>query len=110
MGAWDSVAHPGLQLKAPRPTSALPEHRLDALSFVKYTYVSISLNELDGLKLTCKPTEVRANGRCPVHDGQQTIDTLGLDVLSMGECAAILVSYIVICRVIAFLGIRYIKW
>lgn len=33
--------------------------RLDALSFVKYAYVAISLNELNGLDLHCDPKELK---------------------------------------------------
>ncbi|GFH27980.1 ABC transporter domain-containing protein, partial [Haematococcus lacustris] len=60
---------------------------LDALSFYKYTYVAISLNELDGLQLRCGPN----------------------DKLNAAVCAGILTSYIIIARVLAFIGIRYIK-
>ncbi|KAL6746463.1 P-loop containing nucleoside triphosphate hydrolase protein [Haematococcus lacustris] len=84
---------------------------LDALSFYKYTYVAISLNELDGLQLRCGPNDrLNAAGQCPITSGQQTIDTLQLDKLSIPVCAGILTSYIIIARVLAFIGIRYIKW
>ena len=49
------------------------------------------------------------DGVCPVTSGQQTIDTLGLGELSIGANAGILLSYVIICRIIAFLGIRFIK-
>lgn len=83
---------------------------LDALSYVKYTYVGISQNELDGLTLTCTPQQQKPDGSCPVPSGQFTIDALGLDYITIGDCAGILISYIVICRIIAFLGVRFIKW
>lgn len=41
--------------------------------------------------------------------GQQTIDQLGLGALSIGADAGILVAYIATCRLIAYLGIRFIK-
>ena len=34
---------------------------------------------------------------------------LGLDEYTMGGCAGILILYIVFCRVVAFLGVRFIK-
>lgn len=49
-------------------------------------------------------------GVCPNVSGQQKIDELGLDKLTIPNCAGILISYIVIARLIAFLGIRFIKW
>ncbi|KAG2495027.1 hypothetical protein HYH03_006959 [Edaphochlamys debaryana] len=95
---------------------------LDALSYVKYTYVVISLNELDGptcvgislnelngLELTCTPQQERPDGSCAVPDGQTTIDALGLDYITIGDCVGILIGYIVICRIIAYLGVRFLK-
>jgi ATP-binding cassette subfamily G (WHITE) protein 2 len=51
-----------------------------------------------------------AGGVCPITSGEQTIAQLDLDQLSIGADAGILCVYILICRLIAFLGIRYIKW
>ena len=61
-----------------------------------------SLNELQGLTLTCTPSQRLANGQCPVPDGEYTIKQLGLNYLSIGQCAGILISYIVICRCAPF--------
>lgn len=85
---------------------------LDALSYVKYTYTGISLNELQGLQLSCTPAELaRApGGVCPITSGQQTISLLGLDYMSKTGCALVLLGFIVFCRVIGYLGIRLIKW
>jgi ABC-type multidrug transport system permease subunit len=81
---------------------------LDALSYVKYVYMALAQNELNGLTLTCTAAQ-KVNGVCPVPNGEATIDKLGLDALSMGACAGILVAYILITRVIAYLGVRFIK-
>lgn len=84
---------------------------LDSLSYVKYTYVGISLNELSGLVLHCTPAELqKAGGKCPVTSGDQTIAQLGLDSYSMGLCAGILVVFIVVCRTAAYVGLRVMKW
>ena len=84
---------------------------LDALSYVKYAYVGLSLNELGNLHLYCTPAKLAAsNGVCPITHGQQTINALGMQDYTKGGCAGILVLYIVFCRFIAFLGVRYIKW
>ncbi|KAI8846854.1 P-loop containing nucleoside triphosphate hydrolase protein [Chytridium lagenaria] len=56
---------------------------LDGISYVKYAYVGIALNELSGLKLVCSPSELRADGTCPITDGQFTISQLGLDKMTM---------------------------
>lgn len=84
---------------------------LDSLSYVKYTYIGISINELSGLVLHCTPAELdKAGGRCPVTSGEQTIAQLGLDHYSMGLCAGILVVFIVVCRAAAYVGLRVMKW
>lgn len=81
---------------------------LDALSYVKYTYTAISLNELRHLKIRCTDSEY-VGGVCPITSGEQTITSLGLDYLNIGSCATILIFYILITRAIAYLGIRYLK-
>ncbi len=84
----------------------LPEYFvwLDALSYVKYTYVGISLNELNGLVYTCTP----ANS-CPAT-GAAVEDQLGFNKFTIGECAGILFAFIAVCRILAYLGIRFVKW
>jgi len=81
---------------------------LDALSYAKYSYVGVGLNELSGLQLTCTPTQLTASGHCP--NGEDTIATLELNKLSIESCAGVLVGMIVFFRVGAYLAIRYIKW
>lgn len=84
---------------------------LDALSYVKYAYVGVALNELRGLHLYCSPKALaKNNGICTVTTGEYTIDSLGLDDYTRAGCAGILILYIVFCRFVAFLGVRYIKW
>jgi ABC-type multidrug transport system ATPase subunit/ABC-type multidrug transport system permease subunit len=81
---------------------------LDALSYVKYCYVGISLNELHGLKLTCAPSELK-NGVCPTTTGQQTIALLGLDFVTIPQCAFAALALIVAFRVIAYIALRLKK-
>jgi ATP-binding cassette subfamily G (WHITE) protein 2 len=76
---------------------------LDALSYVKYTYVGASLVELQGLKLTC--TEGDREKLSCIEYGETVIQDLGLDYISVGGC----IGYIIICRAIAFLGVRFLK-
>ena len=77
---------------------------LDAISYVKYTFVGMALNELHGLNITCttKPPEA-----CP--HGYKIIEAKGYDYISIGGCVGVLICYIFICRLIAFLGIRFLK-
>jgi ATP-binding cassette subfamily G (WHITE) protein 2 len=82
---------------------------LDAISYVKYTYVGISLNELSGLQLTCTATQLNADGNCPITSGSQTIATLGLDRFTIGACIGALILYIFVCRIGAYVAVRFIK-
>lgn len=81
---------------------------LDALSYAKYTYVGVALNELTGLTLSCTAAQRNAAGECP--SGHDTIVSLGLGKLSISLCAWILVAMIVVFRLGAYLAIRYIKF
>ena len=89
--------------------SRLPKYFawLDALSYVKYSYVGISLNELQDLKLTCTTSD-REHLSC-IENGETIIQELGLDYLNIAGCVGALVGFIVICRGIAFLGVRFLK-
>lgn len=86
---------------------------LDALSYVKYTYIGISLNELHGLNLGCKPSEYVTSSSgvqtCPITSGEQTIRSLGLDTITIQDAAGILISFIFISRLFAYLGLRFMK-
>eukprot|EP01117_Protostelium_nocturnum_P010633 TRINITY_DN382_c0_g1_i1.p1 TRINITY_DN382_c0_g1~~TRINITY_DN382_c0_g1_i1.p1 ORF type:complete len:613 (+),score=171.42 TRINITY_DN382_c0_g1_i1:131-1969(+) len=81
---------------------------LDALSYVKWAYVGISLNELNGLSISCQASEL-VNGVCPTVSGEQTIQRLGLNKFTIGECIGSLIAIIVGFRIITFLALRFIK-
>lgn len=91
------------------PPSRLPKYFawLDALSYIKYVYVGLCLNELQGLKLTCTATEISSSTCIP--NGEATIRSLGFDYISIGGCIGVLFSFVIGWRAIAFLGIRYLK-
>lgn len=80
---------------------------LDALSYVKYTYTALSLNELSGLVLTCTEAET-ASGKC-ITNGETIIKNNGFDFITLGGCAGALIAFIIGTRVIAYLGLRYLK-
>lgn len=80
---------------------------LDALSYIKYTYVGTALNELSGLRLSCTDAD-RARASC-YETGEYFIDERHFDYITIGGCVGALVGYIVFCRTIAFLGVRFLK-
>jgi ATP-binding cassette subfamily G (WHITE) protein 2 len=80
---------------------------------LQYTYIGISLNELSGLVLTgCNPdgSSIAPGGAKCIASGEQTMQSLGLNQYSMGGCAGALLAYIFVCRFLAYLGLRYVKW
>ncbi|KAG5189322.1 P-loop containing nucleoside triphosphate hydrolase protein [Tribonema minus] len=86
---------------------------LNDISYVTYSYTGVSINENRGLKLTCTSDELEdVNGQlqCPIPDGDVILEADGLNKLSIGECAGILVFYIVFVRFLAYLGVRFLKW
>ncbi|CAF1465031.1 unnamed protein product, partial [Adineta steineri] len=89
--------------------SRLPKYFawLDVLSYVKYTYVGTSLNELRGLNLTCTKAD-RDKNSC-IENGEIIIRELGLDYINIIGCIGALLAFIIICRSIAFLGVRFLK-
>lgn len=72
--------------------------------------MSQNRNELHGLTLECLPSELNIAGQCPETSGHQVIERLGLDYITITQAAWLLVLYIFMTRLIAFLGLRYIKW
>eukprot|EP00611_Tribonema_gayanum_P017887 TRINITY_DN3082_c1_g1_i5.p1 TRINITY_DN3082_c1_g1~~TRINITY_DN3082_c1_g1_i5.p1 ORF type:complete len:611 (+),score=223.25 TRINITY_DN3082_c1_g1_i5:294-2126(+) len=55
---------------------------LDALSYVKYCYVGVSLNENHGLTLTCTPEEeidVGGITQCPIPNGDAFLESQGME-------------------------------
>jgi ABC-type multidrug transport system ATPase subunit len=78
---------------------------IDIFSYVKYAYIGISLNELQGLELSCTLPDI---SKCV--SGQSKIIELGLDYITIGGCVGVLVAMIFFFRFIAYLGVRYVKW
>jgi hypothetical protein len=89
--------------------SRLPKYFswLDALSYIKYVYIGISLNEWGDLKLTCTANDTNS-GNC-IPNGEIIIQSLGFDYISIGGCIGVFFSFIILYRIIAFLGIRFLK-
>jgi ATP-binding cassette subfamily G (WHITE) protein 2 len=76
---------------------------LDALSYIKYAFVGVALNELDGLEFTCP------SGTCDITSGEQVIAEKGYDQYTIGMCAGALFLYIISCRLIGYAGLKFIK-
>jgi ATP-binding cassette, subfamily G (WHITE), member 2 len=89
--------------------SRLPKYFvwLDALSYNKYTFVGTALNELHGLNLS-RHDQNCAVKRC-FNTGAELIEDRGFDYINIGGCVGALIAYIIGCRFIAYLGVRFLK-
>lgn len=110
---------------SPKQLSLYPEWRFaDALSYIKYSFVGVALNEFQHLHIYCDDREltksVSSTGvvsyKCviaplnnPPYSGSAYSAYYGFDQYTVGGCASALVLYIVSCRIIAYLALRFIK-
>ena len=76
----------------------------DALSYIKYAFVGVALNELTDKQFDCIPGQA-----CPYPDGESIIVAKGYDQYTIGFCAGILVLYIVVARFIGYVALRFVK-
>lgn len=77
----------------------------DALSYIKYAYVGIALNELDGLQLSCD-----SKGTCKYISGQELIYAFGYDEYTIGGCAGYIWVLIAGFQLLGYLGLRFLKY
>ncbi len=88
---------------------------IDALSYVKYAFVGAALNELSGLQLNCnglQTTIVNATYNITavcIKTGEALIQERGYNYISIGGCIGVLLAFIIFCRAMAFLGVRFLK-
>jgi ATP-binding cassette subfamily G (WHITE) protein 2 len=75
------------------------------LSFMNWSFLGIVQNELTDLDLSCYP----GKSPCKQNNGNVIIAANDYDEFTIGECAGILIVYVVGCRLIAYLALRFIK-
>ncbi len=72
--------------------------------YFKYTYVALSLNELEGLQLKCNNTRESC-----IYNGQTLIEERGFNYIGIRASIGILIAFIIFSRTIAYIGVRFIK-
>ena len=83
---------------------------LATISFVRYSYMAVSINEFSGLRFTCQPSELIRNGTtCPITSGVQVLRDSYFTTFTMWWCALVLIIIFAVLRLTAFLSSRYIK-
>jgi ATP-binding cassette subfamily G (WHITE) protein 2 len=114
--AYEIVRLYGGWFISPKLMATYPDWEFaDAMSYIKYAFVGVSLNENDGLTLTCLPSEYK-DGKCSMppltaspFDGHAYNAYYGYNRYTIDFCFGLLIAYVIICRVIAYLALRYIK-
>lgn len=81
---------------------------IESLSYLKYVYITIARNELEGLVYTCSVSQAK-NGVCPIQNGDQTSVSMGYNVYPYGHTVGTLICIIVLYRVGAYIALRVIK-
>jgi len=88
----------------------------DALSYIKYTFIGVSITENEGLELECSKVELNSKGQCiipPLMSGPYTGDRFsqyyGYSTFTIQQCIAALMLYIFCARVLSYLALRFIK-
>jgi len=99
------------------PPSLLPGYFawIDAVSFVKYSFLALAQNELEGLQLDCvgEPPAIdpatNATIPCPIDYGTQLLEERDMRRIPIWGCALILAGMILGMRIIGYLGIRIMR-
>jgi ABC-type multidrug transport system ATPase subunit/ABC-type multidrug transport system permease subunit len=79
---------------------------IDFLSYVKYGFVGLSLNELTDLQLQCNPDELN-NNICPITNGEQLIEKNGYNEYSIFQCIYMLLIFSFVCRCLSYIVIKF---
>ena len=77
----------------------------NALSYLNYAFMGVTVNELSGLKLTCTDSDIAINS-C-FTTGEQIMVAKGYDKYTIEYCIGIGCVFIFGCRVFSFLFLRY---
>jgi ATP-binding cassette subfamily G (WHITE) protein 2 len=90
---------------SPKLLEQIPDWKfVDALSYLKYTFLGIAINELEDLTLECVPGQ-----KCTYTKGSQIMAAMGYDRYTKEYCAGLLIVLIIGWRLLAYLGLRFIK-
>lgn len=90
---------------SPAQMETIPDWKFaDSLSFTKYAFIGVAINELQGLEIECDTTPCS-----PLTTGEQIMAVNGYDDYTIGFCVGILIVLIVGSRILAYLGLRFMK-
>lgn len=76
------------------------------ISFIKWGFEALVLNEFRGLTFTCTEQQ-RIGGQCPFRTGEDTINYLRMEDASMLASYLVLTGMVLFLRLVAYLAILY---
>eukprot|EP01038_Epipyxis_sp_PR26KG_P005179 gene5179-7206_t len=85
-----------------------------AVSYMSWGYIGLVLNEYKAAGYHCTTQELLTNAAtktkyCKINYGQQQINIFHYDIFSLDFCFGMMVVYIVFCRLVSYLALRFIK-
>jgi ATP-binding cassette subfamily G (WHITE) protein 2 len=72
---------------------------IDAISYVKYVYMGLMINEFDGKPPVCTVVT-------PCLSGNAFLETLGIGYIPLYACALVLLGMIIVMRFITYIVLR----
>lgn len=76
---------------------------------MKYGYIGLCLNEYNNLQFQCTTAQLNAKGVCAITSGDYMTALYGYNRYTVNYCGGMMIVYIAVCRVISYLGLRFIK-
>ena len=75
---------------------------LDAISYVKYVYMAITMNEFQDAPLSCPAINVTTS----CINGNNVLQELGIDYMPIYACALVLIGLILVLRMCTYIALR----
>jgi ABC-type multidrug transport system permease subunit len=78
------------------------------ISYLKYGYEALSLNEFKGEHFYCTKEELNeSNGICPITNGEQMIESLGMQNSSILECILFIAGLSLLLQILFYLMLKF---
>lgn len=83
----------------------------DQISYMKYGYIGLCLNEYQDLKYVCGSVAVPVCTEKTVFTqvGEATMKNFGYDRYTIDYCVGCMIVYIAVCRISSYLALRFLK-
>jgi len=80
---------------------------VEYLSFIKYAFQGLFLNEFSDITFNCKGHELPDGVSCPIPNGQYLIKQYEMDTLNIWECMVILIGMLAFLKIVGYISLLY---